>query len=456
MAPSKISEKVAEDLSSEVTVNWPGFRGKNRSGIGDGIATPIEWDLESGQGVLWKAALSGLGNSSPIVWEDKVFVTTAVAAGEQVPLKTGLTGAGTEVEEDSVHRWLVIAFDKRTGKKIWETEVGRSVPLTRRHFKATQANSTPITDGRHVVVVFPTAGLACLGMDGSLHWRQELGGLNAGGFNDPTLQWGFASSPILLEDRVVLQVDIHEGPYIAAWSLADGKQLWRKERPDVAPSWATPAIWETDQGKEIVTNASTIHSYDPETGEELWSLGPNSVQVVASPVIGPEVAFLSSGYPPIKPIYAIKPGLRGPHEVEAGGATKELAWSQARGGAYMPTPLYYRGLFYVIHHNSRLVAYDAKTGAPVYKARFSDPGTATGSPVVVNGKIYQGTEEGRMFIFEAGPEYRELAKHEFGEPLMATPAVSEGILFVRTPGHLIALAEPTEKSSRWTVGPARN
>jgi outer membrane protein assembly factor BamB len=282
-------------------------------------------------------------------------------------------------------------------------------------------------------------------MDGSIHWKHELGGLNAGGFNDPGLQWGFAASPILHDGRVILQVDIHDGPYVAAWDLATGEPLWRTERPDVAPSWATPAIWQTPDGAELVTNASIIRGYDPRTGEELWSLSPTSVQVVASPIVGGDTLYVSSGYPPARPIYAVEPGIRGRHEIEKGVEDPALAWAQERGGAYMPTPLLYRGLLYIVHHNGRLVAHDPASGGPVYRARFSQGGTCTNSPVAGHGVIYQGTEEGTLYVFSAGPEYEELAVHDFGAPLMATPAISEGMLIVRTPGELIALRRQTDR-----------
>jgi outer membrane protein assembly factor BamB len=427
------------DSAAAPAVHWPGFRGANRSGVGDGADPPVEFDLVAGNGVAWRYDLPGLGNSSPVVWGDRVYVTTAVAKGGSVPLRTGLTGSGDEVEEATEHRWLVLALDKATGELAWQTEVGTGVPLTKRHFKATQANSTPAIDGKHLVVVFPTAGLACIGMDGQIHWQHELGGLNAGGFNDPGLEWGFAASPIIHEDKVFLQVDIHEGPYLAAWDLETGEELWRTERPDVAPSWATPAIWPTPAGAELVTNASIIRGYDPATGDELWSLSPTSVQVVASPVIGSERLYVSSGYPPARPIYAVEPGIRGEHAIGRGENDPALAWHRERGGAYMPTPLLYRGLLYIVHHNGRLEAHDAATGGTVYRARFSQGGTNTASPIVANGVIYQGTEEGALYVLAAGPEYRELAVHDFGAPLMATPAISEGMLLVRTPGELIAL-----------------
>jgi outer membrane protein assembly factor BamB len=428
-----------QDPEAPPTVNWPGFRGTNRAGIGDGADTPVDFDLETGDGVAWDTEIPGLGNSSPVVWGDRVYVTTAVAAGGSTPLKVGPTGSGDEVEENSEHRWLVLALDKSTGKTIWETEVGRGVPLTRRHFKATQANSSPVTDGEHIVVVFPTAGLACLGNDGSMHWKHELGGLNAGGFNDPGLQWGFAASPILHQGKVILQVDIHEGAYLAAWDLKTGKALWKTPRPDVAPSWSTPAIWPTPAGDELVVNASIIRGYDPGSGKEIWSLGPTSIQVVASPVIDAGTLFVSSGYPPARPIYAVKPGIRGVHNIESDKDAAPLSWYLTRGGAYMPTPLVYRGLLYMVHHNGRMVAHDARNGAQVYQARFSAGGTMTSSPVVANGRIYQGSEEGTLYVLAAGAEYKELAVHDFGEPLMATPAISEGLLLVRTPSRLYAL-----------------
>jgi outer membrane protein assembly factor BamB len=437
----------AEATAGESTVNWPAFRGPGASGVGDGVAAPVEWDVDSGEGVLWSAAIPGLGNSSPIVWGDRVFITTAVAEGAEQTIRTGLTGAGDPVDERVEHRWLVLAFDKGSGEKLWETEVGRAVPITKRHFKATQANSTPATDGKHLVVVFPTAGLACLGLDGEVHWKHELGGLNAGAFNDPGIEWGFASSPFIYGSLVIQQVDIHGGQYLAAWDLETGREVWRTER-SVAPSWATPNILPGPDGDELVVNGSTIHGYDPATGKELWSLGPNSELVIATPVIGQGMAFVSAGYPPIKPIYVLHPGLRGDHLVDPVVGDESLVWSNGIGGAYMPTPLLYRGVFYVVHHSGRLVAYDALTGAALYKQRFSKGGTFTGSPIAVNGRIYAGTEEGRLYVLKAGAEYEELAVNDTGEPLMATPAVSAGVLFLRTPSRLIAVGEaPAEEAA---------
>jgi outer membrane protein assembly factor BamB len=435
----------ATERSKRNTLNWPGFRGQDGDGIGDGAATPVSWNIETGDNVRFAIEIPGLGNSSPVVWGDRIFVTTAIAEGEQEGIRVGNTGSGETVRDEMVHSWQVLAFDKTTGKQLWSTEIGRGRPLTSRHFKATQANSTPVTDGKHLVVVFPTAGIASLDFDGNILWRHELGGLNASAFMDPELEWGYSSSPILYDDTVILQVDISksevdEGAYLAAWDVSTGKTVWKVPR-DVAPSFSTPSILHGSKGDELVVNGSTIHGYDPATGKELWSLGPNSELVIARPVVGDDLVYVSAGYAPIKPIYAVRAGTRGKIELTRGQEHESLAWSHEVGGAYMPTPLLYEGLFYLVHHNGRLVAYDAKTGDAYYKTRFSEGGTFTASPVVVNGRIYVPTEEGQMYVVAAGVEYQELAINEFNEPLMATPAVSEGTLYVRTPGHLYAIAE---------------
>ena len=311
-------------------------------------------------------------------------------------------------------------------------------PITRRHFKASQANSTPATDGEHLVVVFPTAGMACLDLDGKIRWKHDLGGLNVSSPNDPGVEWGFASSPVIYDGTVIVQVDTYVEPYLAAWDLKTGKQVWKTDR-DVPPSWATPTVMRGDGGDELVVNAATIHGYDPATGKPLWDLGPNSELVIATPVVGDGVVYVSAGYAPVKPIYALRQGTRGTLEVEPGSEHARLAWSHDRGGAYMPTPLLYRGILYVVHHNGRMVAYDADSGAAIYKTRFSRGGTFTASPVAAGGQLYISTEEGLVYVVEAGPEYKELAVNDMGGPVMATPALSGGTIFVRTPDRLFAI-----------------
>lgn len=446
--------------------HWPSFRGPGASGIGSG-APPVEWDVATGKHVLWKTEIPGLGHSSPVVWGDRVFLTTAIAASGNHEVRTGLTGDVSTVEDDSEHTWKVLALDRKTGEILWQRTAGKAVPESPRHFKSTQANSTAVTDGRYVVAVFPTVGLVCYTVDGELRWKHDLGPLDAGWFYDPSYGWGFASSPILFEDLVILQADVQEGGFVAAWRLADGERVWRTERDDV-PGFSTPTLVASDGSPELVTNGSTIRGYDPRTGEELWRLGPNSELPIATPVAvpgepskevsegggsaGDALVIVTAGYPPVRPIYAVRPGARGdisPADGPGGGSESgPVAWSHDRGGAYMPTPLVYGDLFYLLHHNARLVAYDAHTGEEVYKARFSEGGTFTGSPVAADGRIYFPTEDGAIYVVQAGPEFQELAINQMGEVVMTTPAISEGTLFVRSLRHLWALGEDGEPAGQ--------
>jgi outer membrane protein assembly factor BamB len=250
---------------------------------------------------------------------------------------------------------------------------------------------------------------------------------------------------VIFGSTVILQVDIHEaageGPYLAAWDLATGKQVWRTDRKGIASSWSTPALLRGAGGDELVCNGSVVKGYDPRTGAELWSLAPNSELVVAAPVVGDGVVYVSAGYPPIKPVYAVRAGTRGKLEATPGAPHERLLWSVDRGGAYMPTPLLYDGKLYIVHHNNIFVGYDAQTGDALFKSRFSQGGTFTSSPIAVNGRIYTGTEEGLVYVLRAGSAHEELAVNDLGEPLMATPAVSQGTLFLRTPKRLIAVGK---------------
>lgn len=422
--------------------NWPSFRGPNASGIADGQQVVSHWNVESGENIRWQTPIPGLGHASPVVWGDRIFVTTAVSGAGDRSIRTGTYGDVGVVDDASEHTWQIFALDAESGEILWSQQAGKAVPLTDRHLKSTQANSTPATDGQRVVAVFPTVGLFCWDMEGNLQWKQELGALNASWFYDPSVQWGFASSPILYEDLAILQVDVEGGAYIAAFDLASGRQVWKTERDEV-PTWATPTLYRGEKRHELITNGTTIRGYDPRTGRELWRLAPNSEVIIATPVVADDLIYVSAGYPPVRAIYAIRGGAEGDISLPEGATSSPaVAWSYDRGGAYMPTPIVYRGIFYIGHHDARLAAYDAATGEPIYRARFSQRGTFTGSPVASDGKLYFPTETGTVYVVKAGPVYEELAINEMGEVLMTTPAIAHGTIYLRTRTHLVAVGPP--------------
>jgi outer membrane protein assembly factor BamB len=421
--------------------NWPSFRGPNASGIGDGQGAPVEWDVESGRNVLWKTPIPGLANSSPIVWDGRIFVTTAISAASDETFRIGLYGDVDSVEDLSEHTFKLYALDGKTGKTVWEKTAAAAVPGAKRHFKSTQANSTPVTDGKRVVALFGTIGLLiAYDMDGKELWKADLGVLDAGWFYDETYQWGHASSPVIYDDLVIVQADIYEGSFIAAYKLKDGRRAWKTVRDEV-PSWGTPTIYRGAKRDELITNGTTIRGYDPGTGKELWKLGPNSEVTVATPVVADDLFYVTAGYPPVRPIYAIRPGGSGDLSLPEGAdASEAVAWSHNRGGTYMPTPIVYGGLLYTCANDGRLTAYDAQTGERLYRQRVG-AGTHTASPIAADGRLYFTTEEGAVVVVRAGAEYEELARNEMGEICMSTPAVSDGVLIVRTQKHVYGLGQ---------------
>ena len=441
-------EEDAEPVAVELTEPrpWPSFRGPNGSGIADGQGAPLRWSGE-GRSVLWKTAIPGLGHSGPIVWGERIFLTSAVTEEGDNSLRIGLYGDVDSVEDDSVHVWKIFAVDRSSGEIVWERTAASGRPRVKRHLKSTHANPSPATDGEHLVVSFGSEGLFCYGFDGTLHWKKDLGLLSSGWFFDGTYEWGFSSSPILHDGRVIVQVDVSKGSFVGAFDLETGEEIWRTPRNE-PPGYATPNVLPGGDGPdEIVTNGKTIRGYDAASGEELWSLAPNSELTVASPTVEGGVAFVTGGYPPVRPIYAIAPGGRGDLTLaegeSAGGA---VTWSHDRGGTYMPTPLAYRGLLYVLQNNGRLSTYDLATGELIYRHRVGQAGSYTASPVAADERLYLTNEEGTTYVVRAGRSYGELAQNSLGEIVMATPAISGGMMVVRSKEHLWALGEESAES----------
>jgi outer membrane protein assembly factor BamB len=443
-ATPETTPELAAEIARLPAQNWPAFRGVAAAGTADGQAAPVEWDLESGRNVRWKTAIPGLANSSPIVWGDRVFVLAAVSGAGDDTFRTGLYGDVDSVDDESEHEFRVYALNKSDGKILWERTVAKAVPGAKRHLKSTQANSTPVTDGKRVVALFGTIGLlVAFDLDGKELWRTDLGVLDAGWFYDRSYQWGHASSPVIHEDRVIVQADIYAGSFIAAYGLKDGKLLWKTEREDI-PSWGSPAVYASGKRDEIITNGKTIKGYDPATGKELWSLGPNSEVTVATPIVAHDLIYVTAGYPPVRPVYAIRPGAKGDISLPEGTeSSAAIAWSKNRGGTYIPTPIVYGDYLYTCANDGRLTCYDARTGERIYRARIGGGGRSfTASPVAADGRLYFTEETGEVHVVKAGPVYEELATNDMGEVCMSTPAISDGLMIVRTLRHVVGLGEP--------------
>ena len=420
--------------------DWPQFRGPRATGVVEGQPAAVDWNAEKSVNTRWKTAIPGLAHSSPVVWGDKVFVSTAVTSGAKDETRYGLYGDVAPVKDDPKHTWKVYALDKATGKILWERVAYEGLPKVKRHPKSTHADSTPVTNGKYLVVLFGSHGMYAYDLKGKLLWKQDLGLLDAGWFYDADYQWEYGSSPVIYKDLVIVQADVQKDSFIAAYSLKNGKLVWKTPREEIS-SWGTPTIYEGEMRAELITNGSkAIRGYDPATGKELWRLTPNSEVTTPTPFVAHDLIFVTSGYAPIQPIYAIRPGATGDISLAEGKESNTfIAWSKKRGGPYMPTPVVYGDYLYTCSNQGVLTAYNAHTGERIYQERLGGKGGAfTASPVASDGKIYLSSEDGDIFVVKTGPKYELLATNPVGEVMMATPAISGGLVIVRGLKHIFA------------------
>ena len=286
--------------------NWPSFRGPNGSGVGTGDP-PVSWDVESGKNVRWRVAIPGLAHSSPIVWGEKVFVTTAVPVEGRATFETGwLGGTGESAPDEGPWRWQVMCLDRSTGKTVWVRTAYEGVPRSRRHRKATFANGSPATDGKHLAAFFGSEGLYLYDLDGNLLWKKDLGVLKSGPASMPDYEWGYAGSPILHDGQVIVQCDLQDASYWASFDAASGKEIRRVERGD-DPTWTTPTVVSDSKGQAILVcnGYKTMAGYELATGKRRWHLAGGGDVPVPRPVPVPGGVILTNGHGRMRPIYVI-------------------------------------------------------------------------------------------------------------------------------------------------------
>ena len=419
--------------------NWPQFRGPSAGGLGSG-APPTEWNVASGKNILWETAIPGLGHSSPVVWGDRIFVTSAVPASGESSLKVGLYGDIAPVKGEPAQSFNVYCLNRKSGKILWERVAASGPPKIMRHPKSTHANPTPATDGKHLVVFFGSEGLFTYNLDGKLLWTKDFGVLDAGFYMASGAQWGFASSPVIHGNMVIIQADVQKGSFVAALDIKTGKEIWRTPRNDV-PTFGSPSVVPYTaggaKGWQVVVNGwKHIGGYDLTTGKELWSLKGGGDIPVPTPVFEDGLVVITNAHGKGRPIYAIRSDAAG----DITDSKSAIAWTEPRGGNYMQTPLLDNGLGYFCFDSGVLSVYKMATGERQYQQRLGG-GTSgfTSSPVAAGGHLYITNEEGHSYVLALGPEYKLLAESEIGETVMATPAISDGVLYVRGGKHLFAI-----------------
>jgi outer membrane protein assembly factor BamB len=415
---------------------WPQFRGAQARGVAEGSRTPQQWTSPK-----WKTPVAGLGLSCPVIWGDRIFITTAVSQKEQ-DLKIGLYGDIKSVDDDSKHAWQVFCLNKSDGRVVWKQTAHEGVPKVKRHPKSSHANSTPATDGKYLVCFFGAEGLFCYDLEGKLLWRKDFPQLDSGFFAVPDAQWGFGSSPVIHDGKVIIQCDVQTNSFIAALDIKDGRELWRTARTDV-PTWSTPAVdVRADRAQVIANGFRHIGGYDLRTGKELWKLANAGDIPVPTPIVAHDLIFITSAHGKVAPIYAIRANATGDITLKGEETTNSfIAWSTKRGGNYMQTPIVVGDYLFAGRDHGVVTCFSAKTGEQHYSERLGTGRSGfTASPVSADGKLYFTSEQGTVYVLRAAPKFEILATNELGEPCMATPAISGDALFFRTRGHLMCVS----------------
>jgi outer membrane protein assembly factor BamB len=423
--------------SAAANEKWPQFRGPQSLGVADDPSLPDTWSVA--ENVAWKTDIPGSGWSSPVVWGDRIFITSVISSNEAEQPKKGLYFGGERKAPSDEHRWMVYCVDFKTGKIRWSKEVNRGTPPGPRHLKNTYASETPVTDGERVYAYFGTLGLFCFDMDGKQLWAKKWGPFNT------RFGWGTAASPILHKNRLYIVNDNEDDSFVLALDKKTGEQAWRVKREE-GSNWATPYVWENEYRTELVTSGTKrVRSYDLD-GKLLWELTGMSSIAIPTPFSKFGMVYITSGYvgDQHRPVYAIRPGATGNITLAQGETSNNyIAWYQPQAGPYNPSPLIYGELYYTLLDRGFFTCHDARTGKEVYgKQRMeSGAGAFTASPWAYNGKIFCLSEDGDTFVIQAGPEYKLLGKNSLNEMCMATPAIAGSSLIIRTASKLYRITK---------------
>lgn len=419
--------------------DWTEFHGGTKAGYRDKVNLPHEWSTT--KNVAWSTEIPGLAWSSPVTWKGKVFVTSVIRDGKpETPdvARKGLYFGGEKSKApEENYTWKVYCIDEQTGKILWDKVAHQGKADRGKHIKNSYASETPVVDGERLYVCFGNIGLFTYDHDGKLLWKYAVESMPT------TASWGPAASPTVHDNRLYFVYDNNQESYILCLDAKTGSQVWKKPR-DEKSNWACPYVWVNDKRTEIVTAGSKkIRSYDLD-GNILWELGGMSSITVPTPFSVDGLLYVSSGYvmDQKKPLYAIKPGASGDLTTEGDAPNNpSVAWVQRKAGPYMPTPLVYNGLCYVLYDMGAFACYDAKTGAEIYsKQRFKGKTTGfTASPWAYNGKIFCMSEDGDVFVIEAGKEFKQIAKNSMDELCMASPAITDKSLLLRTASKLYCI-----------------
>lgn len=437
--------------TSDTANDWPQFRGPGHLGIANGYPLPARWNADSNEevtdsGLLWRTPIPGLSHSSPVIAGDLLLICTVVAEDGDAPLAVGRSGAADAAEDHGVQKWTVLCLNKHTGKLIWEHTCRAGRPQATRHAKATHANTTLTVSNDRIYAFFGSEGLYCLNMDGTVLWERDLGVINISKYG---IGWGYASSPAVFADKLVLVCDDPARPFLVTLDAESGQELYRVSREgETERNWSTPFIIQNDvdDDPQIVVNGwPSVISYNLSDGSERWRIRGGGDNPVPTPFAINQQIYITSAHGAEAPIHAVRLDAKGDlTDLKDTAPNDGLLWSIPRGGAYMSTPVVYQGLLYVGSSNGILRCYAAMTGEQFYEERLGSGASIIASLVAGDGKIFATSENGTVYVIRAGQNYEQLSANQMGAPCYATPAISAGVIYIRTTTELIAAGVPAD------------
>jgi len=434
---------------------WPQWRGPFFNGMAVGDAPTIWSDTSN---IKWKADIPGRGHSTPVIWGDKIFLTTAIPTGKPAPAPAANEGApsassnqpadqpatnvsqqrrgrgaGGDTAPQAEHRFEVLCLDRKTGKLLWQKTARVAAPHEGYHRAyGSFASNSPVTDGKYVYVSFGSRGIYCYDFNGKLIWEKDLGVQMR-----MKLGFGEGTAPVLVGDRLILVFDHEAGSFIVALDKRTGKELWRTPR-DEGSTWSTPlAVDHANRNQIVVTGTTKVRSYDPENGKVLWESAGLGANVIPVPVYQNGLVYVMSGFRDPR-LMAIKLGKEGDLT-----GSDSIVWSQTRGLAYTTSPVLYDNKLYVVTDNGMVSAFNAATGEPHYaQARLPKAANLKASPVGANGKLYLATEDGDVVVLRMGEKFEVLATNTLeDQTFIATPVIAAGELFLRGQNKLFCISQ---------------
>ncbi|MGB0579841.1 MAG: PQQ-binding-like beta-propeller repeat protein [Limisphaerales bacterium] len=421
--------------------NWPSFRGINGRSIGSGDP-PVRWDIKTGKNIRWKKPVPGLALSSPIIWGNKLFLTTAIGTKPDPEFKPDPTWGYRILREKDAWKFNVLCLDKHNGKQLWEKNSFTGVPKQGRHSESSYANPTPATDGKRLVVSFGSHGIYCYDLTGKQLWKNGLGLLSGAPSDNHNLDWGYSSSPIIHAGKVIVQCDTPERAFIAVLDIETGKETLSINRRGTT-TWATPAAVTRGNDDLIICNGyQNAACFNLKTGERVWWLSGRGDIPVPRPIIDGRTVYLTAAHGG-RSLHAIDIASRGDLTPTPGSRNlpEGIRWWSPRQGSYIPTPILHDGILYVANERGIVTAFNPVSGTTYFTERLNPGrgGMAYGSPVAAGNKLFIPQNDGRIHVIQAGRSFRKLATNEMQEQTMTSPAIADGKLYIRTRGHLYCI-----------------